>query len=127
MKGDAMKTTRRETTKLILGALASVPVVSLVAAAAAEAQQLPHLMDSDPSAKALMYFDDAKKAPRSDKSGVAADQQFCHTCMFLQAGTGQWRPCQIFPANLVNIDGWCLTWTPKAQTGASGAGGGSGQ
>jgi hypothetical protein len=119
MKGNVMKTTRRETTKLLLGALASVPVVSLVASAAAEAQELPHLMESDPSAKALMYHDDATKAPRADKSGVPADQQFCHSCMFLQQGTGQWRPCQIFPANTVNIDGWCLTWTPKGKSDAS--------
>ena len=114
-----MKTTRRETTKLILGALATVPIANLVAAAAAQAQELPHLSEDDPSAKALMYHSDATKAPRADKGGVPAAAQFCHNCMFLQAGKGQWRPCQIFPANTVDINGWCLTWTAKAQTGGS--------
>jgi hypothetical protein len=108
-----MKTTRRETTKLIFGTLAAVPVANLLARRG-EAQELPHLSEDDPSAKALMYHDDATKAMRVDKGGVPADQQFCHNCMFLQPGEGQWRPCQIFPANTVNIDGWCLTWTPKS-------------
>lgn len=113
MKGDEMKTTRRETTKLILGALATVPLVDLVAKAAAAADELPHLAESDPQAMALMYHSDATKAPRVAKGDVPADKQFCHTCMFLQDGDGQWRPCQLFPANSVNIDGWCSVWTAK--------------
>jgi hypothetical protein len=116
MKEETM-TTRRETTKLLLGTLASVPLVNLVAAAAAEAQDLPHLTEDNPSAKALMYTNDATTANRAAKGGVAGDEQFCHNCMFLQEGEGQWRPCQIFPANLVNIDGWCITWTPKPASG----------
>jgi hypothetical protein len=109
-----MKTTRRETTKLILGTLAAVPVANLLARRAA-AQELPHLTEDDPSAKALMYHNDAKMAMRVDKAGVPAAEQFCHNCMFLQPGDGDWRPCQLFPGKAVHVDGWCLTWTPKAE------------
>ncbi|HEU4620096.1 MAG TPA: high-potential iron-sulfur protein [Gammaproteobacteria bacterium] len=111
-----MKTTRRETTKLILGTLAAVPVADLLARRAqAQAQEpeLPHLSEDDAQAKTLMYHNDATKSPRVDKAGTPAAEQFCHNCMFLQEGEGQWRPCQIFPANTVNVDGWCLTWTLK--------------
>ncbi len=112
MPDDAMKT-RREAAKLILGGLAAVPLMELVASAAAAADELPHLSETDPQAQALMYHDDATKAPRTAKGDVPADKQFCHTCMFLQPGEGQWRPCQLFPANTVNIDGWCSVWTAK--------------
>jgi hypothetical protein len=109
-----MKTTRRETTKLILGTLAAVPVANLLTRRAA-AQELPHLTEDDPSAMALMYHNDAKTAMRVDKAGVPAAEQFCHNCMFLQPAEGQWRPCQLFPGKAVNVDGWCLTWTPKPE------------
>jgi hypothetical protein len=109
-----MKTTRRETTKLILGTLAAVPAASLLVRRAM-AQELPHLTEDDPSAKALMYHGDATKAMRVDKAGVPAAEQFCHNCMFLEAAEGQWRPCQLFPGKAVNADGWCITWTPKPQ------------
>jgi hypothetical protein len=98
---------------MILGTLAAVPAANLLVRTA-KAQELPHLSEDDPTAKALMYVNDATTANRPDKAGVPGADQFCHNCMFLQEGEGQWRPCQIFPANTVNIDGWCVTWTPKA-------------
>lgn len=110
-----MKTTRRETTKLILGTLAAVPAANLLARRAAAQEELPHVTEDDPSAKALMYKDDATMAMRVDKAGVPAAEQFCHNCMFLEAGAGEYRPCQIFPGKAVHVDGWCLTWTPKAE------------
>ena len=74
----------------------------------------PHLAENDPTAKALNYRHDAKAAPRVDKQGVAAKDQFCHNCNLIQAKSGEWRPCQIFPGKAVNANGWCSSWTKKA-------------
>lgn len=45
---------------------------------------------------------------------MPADQQFCHNCALVQAGSGQWRPCKIFPDKTVNADGWCTAWLKQA-------------
>jgi hypothetical protein len=44
-----------------------------------------------------------------------AAEQHCSNCALIQGEEGaQWRPCQIFPGKLVNSDGWCSVWAPKA-------------
>jgi len=91
--------------------LASVPLLSLVKSNNAQAANLPHLTDKDPTAAALHYNDNATKAPRVAKSGVPAKKQFCHNCQFIQAKSGEWRPCQIYPGKLVNQNGWCTSWS----------------
>jgi hypothetical protein len=111
--------TGKHSRRLVLGMLAGAPLASLFAAKskaqmAGGGESLPHLTEDDPQAKALSYTDDATTANRTDKGGVAASDQFCHNCQFVQATTGEWRPCQIFPGKAVNENGWCLTWTPKA-------------
>jgi hypothetical protein len=91
-------------------AIASLPLASLMQGAQAEAADLPHLAQDDPTAKALNYHQDATAAPRSDQGGIPAGQQFCHNCKFIQADAGTWRPCQIFPGKAVNANGWCSSW-----------------
>ncbi|MEJ2360683.1 MAG: high-potential iron-sulfur protein [Gammaproteobacteria bacterium] len=102
--------------RLFLGgmaALAGVPLLNTIFAAQAEAAGLPHLTESDPTAEALHYHQDATKAPRKSKPDMPADKQFCHNCMFIKSNKGTWRPCQIFPGKLVNANGWCASWTHK--------------
>ena len=53
MADSSIKKSRRDVVRLMLGGLASVPLVNLVGWAAAEAQDLPHLTEDDPTAKAL--------------------------------------------------------------------------
>lgn len=93
-------------------ALASVPLVSTINSARALAAE-PHLSESDATASALHYHQNAAKAPRTDKANTPAKDQFCHNCMFVKSTTGEWRPCQIFPGKLVNANGWCGSWTLK--------------
>ncbi len=100
--------------RMLLGTaatLASVPLVNLLISARAEAGDLPHLTPDDPTAKALHYHNDASEAPRADKPGMPAKEQFCHNCRFIKSQSGDWRPCQIFPGKLVNANGWCSSWT----------------
>ena len=113
MADSSIKKSRRDVVRLMLGGLASVPLVNLVGWAAAEAQDLPHLTEDDPTAKALKYVADATKASRADKLGVAAGQQLCSNCQFVQAPAGAWRPCQLFPGKAVAEKGWCMSWAPK--------------
>jgi len=106
--------TRRR--RMLLGAataLASLPLLRLMPEAHAADEALPHLAEDDPMAKALKYHNDAAAAPRADKSGVSAQEQFCHNCRFIKADSGDWRPCQIFPGKTVNANGWCSSWMPR--------------
>ncbi len=79
----------------------------------AHAAELPHLSPSDPNAMALAYHEsaaavDAKQFP-TYKPG-----QTCDTCLQLQGKQGDaWRPCNLFPGQLVNAKGWCRVWVPK--------------
>lgn len=95
-------------------AIAGIPLYKTILSAQVLAAELPHLSEDDPSAKALNYHHDAAAAPRTDKAGTPAKDQFCHNCQFVQATSGQWRPCQIFPGKEVNENGWCMSWLHKA-------------
>jgi hypothetical protein len=80
----------------------------------AQGAELPHLMQSDPTAVALGYHEDAKTVDVKQFPTYQAGQ-LCSTCLQLQGTAGQpWRPCNIFPAKLVNANGWCKVWVKKA-------------
>jgi hypothetical protein len=80
----------------------------------ARAATLLRLAEDDPAAKALEYHINAADAPRVDKAGTHAEEQFCHNCSFIQADDGEWRPCQIFPSRAVSANGWCTAWSIKS-------------
>ncbi len=105
---------RRRALATALAAVAAVPFANGLLARHARAADPPHLSEDDPAASALKYRHDAADAPRTDKSGVPAADQYCHNCKFIQADSGQWRGCQIFPGKAVNADGWCTSWLPQA-------------
>jgi hypothetical protein len=104
---------RRRVLAAAVGAVATVPLINLLASRGARAEDLPHLTEDDPAAKALQYHEDASAAPRADKPGAKADEQFCHNCRFIQAESGDYRPCQLFPGKAVAADGWCVSWAAK--------------
>ena len=114
MSDKPMNKSRRDAVKLMLGGLAAVPVMNLVGMAKAYAEDLPHVDEAaDPTAMALQYKHDATQASRADKAGVAAADQTCANCQFVQADAGEWRPCQLFPGKAVNENGWCASWNLK--------------
>lgn len=79
----------------------------------AVAQDLPKLEESDPMAQSLKYTHDASTVDPASRPNPA-EEQTCANCALLQGEEGEWRPCQIFPGKLVNVNGWCSVWAPKA-------------
>ena len=87
---------------------------ALTGTASAQAP-LPQLDVNDPTAKALLYVEDAAKVDR--KNPLAArftPDQNCNTCSKIQGKAGDaHRPCAIFPGKLVSAKGWCSVWAKK--------------
>ncbi|WP_267226531.1 high-potential iron-sulfur protein [Dyella silvae] len=73
------------------------------------AADLPHLAESDPTAKALGYVEDASKT--ADAKHKAGDT--CTNCQFYSGGATGYGPCQLFPGKAVNAKGWCVSHAPK--------------
>ena len=78
------------------------------------AQDLPKVSEDDPMAKGMRYTHDASTVDPSTRANPAAEQN-CANCALVQGNDGdEWRPCQIFPGKVVNANGWCSVWAPKA-------------
>ena len=78
------------------------------------AQDLTKLEESDPTAQALKYVHDASSVDPASRPNPAPEQT-CANCALIQGADGDaWRPCQIFPGKLVDANGWCSVWAPKA-------------
>lgn len=76
---------------------------------------LPKLDVNDPTAKALLYVDDAAKVDRKNPAAARfTPDQNCSSCSQLQGKAGDAnRPCAIFPGKLVSAKGWCSVWAKK--------------
>ncbi len=98
------------------GAVLLEAAVNTASAQAAAPAALPKLDVNDPSAKALLYVEDATKVDR--KNPLAArftPDQHCANCSQIQGKEGDaHRPCAIFPGKLVASNGWCSVWAKKA-------------
>ena len=76
--------------------------------------QPPHLPESDPTAKALGYVEDASKVDKT-KFPSFKPGAHCATCNFFQGkASDAYGPCQIFPGKAVAAKGWCASHSPKA-------------
>jgi len=80
-----------------------------------QAQDLPKLELSDPTAKALVYVHDVADVDTSNPLAARFEAgQDCSNCAQIQGEEGvEWRPCGIFPGKLVNNAGWCSVWVAK--------------
>lgn len=78
----------------------------------ARADDLPHLAESDATATALGYKEDAGKVDAAKYAQHKAGQT-CANCKFFQ-GAGAYGPCQLFPGKSVNAKGWCSAYAAKA-------------
>lgn len=105
---------RRRVVIASLTVLTGAPLVQAVFYGRANAATLLRLAEDDPAAIALKYHKNAEDAPRVDRAGTPAAQQFCYNCSFIQADDGEWRPCQIFPSKAVSANGWCTAWSKKS-------------
>lgn len=87
---------------------------TLALSSAAQADALPQLAETDPTAAALGYKHDATKVDATKYPTFKAGQH-CATCKLVQGADGEaWRPCSIFPGKAVNANGWCAAFAPKA-------------
>jgi len=78
------------------------------------AEDMPKITEDDPVAAALKYTHDASSVDPALRTQPAAEQD-CANCAQLQGTEGDpWRPCAIFVGKLVNANGWCSVWVPKA-------------
>jgi High potential iron-sulfur protein len=81
---------------------------------AADAAAVPHVSESDPTAKALGYVEDASKVDKT-KFPAFKPGAHCATCNFFQGKAADaYAPCQIFPGKAVASKGWCASHSPKA-------------
>lgn len=95
---------RRRFLKAAAGGVAAATILGTLPGRA-QAQDLPHLSPSDPTASALKYTEDASKA-----AGKKDPKDACFNCNFYQGKAGAaWGPCQLFPGKAVAAKGWCVS------------------
>lgn len=111
---------RRDCSRRSFLALAGVTGAAVIAgvrsdlALAQGASAAPHLSESDPTAKALGYVEDAGKVDKT-KFPAFKPGAHCATCNFFQGKPADaYGPCQIFPGKSVAGNGWCASHSPKA-------------
>jgi len=99
---------RRRFLKLAAGTAVAAALVSGLPRVA-RADDLPHVSESDPTAKALGYVEDASAT--KDPKHKAGDS--CANCQFYSGGATGYGPCQLFPGKAVSAKGWCISHTAK--------------
>jgi hypothetical protein len=103
----------------MLGTAVAIPVINLIGVGRLRAADVPAnaVAANDPTAVALKYNADATKADRAGaaRPGKPPAEQKCSICQFQLAdqGAGDWRGCTLFPGKLINVNGWCASWTLK--------------
>ena len=76
--------------------------------------QAPQLSESDPTAAALGYKQDAAKVDAKKFPAYAAGH-VCGNCQLYQGKAGEAAgACGAFPGKLVSAKGWCSAWSKKA-------------
>ncbi|HET6433479.1 high-potential iron-sulfur protein [Dyella sp.] len=100
---------RRRFLKIAAGTAAAAVVVGTLPRLA-RAADLPHVSESDPTAKALGYVENASET--KDPKHKAGDN--CANCQFYSGGPTGFGPCQLFPGKAVSAKGWCVSHAVKA-------------
>jgi hypothetical protein len=108
------KLPRRDLLKGALAGLASIAVVTEVAAQAKPAAgAAPKLDPNDPQAKALGYVLDTTKVD-AKANPMHKPEQHCGNCVQFQGKvTDATAPCAIFAGKAVVNTGWCKVWAKK--------------
>ena len=87
-------------------------------APAAPAGGAQRVTEDDPVAASLGYKHDAANvdlAKHPKRGEASAANHYCKNCVLFQGSDGdEWGPCSIFGGRLVNANGWCATYAPKA-------------
>lgn len=84
-----------------------------------EPKELEFVSESENMAKTLNYSADASDVAaelRIDKGNVKGTDQFCTNCQFYTKKDDSSGTCTLFPNKLVKGEGWCRSWSFKANT-----------
>jgi len=101
---------RREALKHIVIAAGALAVVRTAAAA----PSAPHVNPKDAMAAGVGYNDNAAAVSAAQFPQYKRGDK-CANCTQVGGKDGQtWRPCTIFPGQLVNTNGWCSAYSRKA-------------
>jgi hypothetical protein len=104
-----MKTSRRTFLITSVGVASTFALGSRAALADA-----PKVAESDPTAQALGYKEDASKVDKAKYAKYAAGQD-CGNCQFYQGKAADpYAPCPMFSNKLVASKGWCSAYVKKA-------------
>ncbi|MGN6740509.1 high-potential iron-sulfur protein [Dyella sp.] len=109
MSHEESNESRRRFLKIAAGTAAAAVVVGTLPRLA-RAADLPHVSESDPTARALGYVEDASTT--KDPKHKAGDT--CANCQFYSGGATGYGPCQLFPGKSVAAKGWCVSHAAKA-------------
>jgi hypothetical protein len=98
---------RRQFLKMTVAMSATAALASI--AGLVRAADMLHLTDSDPTAKALGYVEDAS----TTRNPLYKAGSTCANCQFYTGAADGYGPCQLFPGKAVNAKGWCSSYTRK--------------
>jgi High potential iron-sulfur protein len=103
-----MKPSRRT---FLISSLSAASALALSRQAFADA---PHVPESDPTAQALGYKEDATKVDKTKYASYASGH-VCSNCTFYQGkATDAFAPCPMFGGKQVKGTGWCSAYNKKA-------------
>lgn len=103
--------TRRAVLRGLVAGLAAVPALRVGSAAA---QAPAKLAETDPTAKALGYVEDAAKVDSAKEAAYKKGSR-CEGCALYQAAQAKdgYAPCAAFPGKTVAAKGWCRAFAPR--------------
>ena len=109
-----MKTGTGFSRRQLLQAAALVSPAALAGCATTAGTVEQRLRAEDPVARSLLYVPDTTKVPAGNPLAARHEPtQRCAGCIHVRGNAGDtWRPCPVFPARLVNANGWCSVWAP---------------
>ena len=113
MSKPAESQARRRFLKLAVAGAVAAPIASTLLPRFARADDMPHLSESDPTARALGDKEDATKVDKA-KFAVYKPGSVCENCKFWTGKAGDaYGPCSLFPGKATNAKGWCSGYNPK--------------
>ena len=102
----------RQSRRRFLQLLAAATATATLSPLAAQAQDLPPLSSSDPTANALAYTEDAATVDAA-RFPQHKPGDTCLGCNFYQ-GKGIRGACSLFPGKSVAGKGWCSAFAARA-------------
>jgi len=103
------KLSRRDIVKGGTGAMATIPLLSILGEQAWSAERIS---ESHPTAVALGYVHKGDDVDAAQNPTFKADQR-CDNCVQYVATSDGWGTCNIFPGFEVAGPGWCKVWVVK--------------